>query len=75
MELKNSRDLLALLPVNDLPQPFDTAHLAAAMGRPRWFAQKVGYCLRQTGIARLAGKRGNSQLYRLSARHRRRTAA
>lgn len=75
IELRNSCDLLALLPVTALPHPFDTAHLASAMARPRWFAQKVGYCLRQTGIAQSAGKCGNSQLYRLSPRHRRRSAA
>lgn len=56
-------DLLALLPLGELPQPFDTAELAAAMGKPRWFAQKVAYCLRQAGAATLVGKRGNSQLY------------
>ena len=56
-------DLLALLPIQDLPQPFDTADLATAMGKPRWFAQKVAYCLRQAGAATLVGKRGNSQLY------------
>ncbi len=56
-------DLLALLPIAALPQPFDTAELAAAMSKPRWFAQKVAYCLRQAGAATLVGKRGNSQLY------------
>lgn len=56
-------DLLALLPLQALPQPFDTAELAAAMSKPRWFAQKVAYCLRQAGAAKLVGKRGNSQLY------------
>jgi hypothetical protein len=55
--------LLALLPLSELPQPFDTAELATAMGKPRWFAQKVAYCLRQAGAATLVGKRGNSQLY------------
>ncbi len=75
IELSSARDLLDLLPVELLPSPFDTSHLAAAMERPRWFAQKVSYCLRHTGIAKLAGKRGNNQLYQLAPRHRRRTAA
>ncbi|MEM7477393.1 MAG: hypothetical protein AAF483_20605 [Planctomycetota bacterium] len=65
VELRTKRDLLALLPVQHLPQPFDTAELAAAMQRPRWFAQKVAYCLRHTGAAKLAGKRSRSQLYRI----------
>ncbi len=64
LELRSARDLLDQLPIAHLPTPFDTAELAAAMQRPRWFAQKVAYCLRHTGAAKLAGKRGNSQLYR-----------
>lgn len=74
IELRTARDLLLLLPLEQLPTPFDTAQLAAAFQRPRWFAQKVGYCLRQTGIAKLVGKRGNSQLFQFAPRHRRRAA-
>lgn len=66
IELRTKADLVRQLPVEHLPMPFDTAELAAAMQRPRWFAQKVAYCLRVTGAAKLAGKRGNSQLYRVS---------
>jgi hypothetical protein len=62
-EFTKLSDLLALLPLGELPQPFDTAELAVAMGKPRWFAQKVAYCLRQSGAATMVGKRGNSQLY------------
>ena len=62
-EFSKLSDLLALLPIDQLPQPFDTAELAAAMQKPRWHAQKVAYCLRQSGAATLVGKRGNSQLY------------
>lgn len=65
IEFSTARDLLALVPLERLPNPFDTAHLAAALERPRWFAQKVSYCLRQTGIAKVAGKAGNAQLYSL----------
>lgn len=65
LELQTNKDLLAMLPIEHLPMPFDTAELGAAMQRPRWFAQKVAYCLRQTGAAKLDGKRGNSQLYRI----------
>ncbi len=70
IELCTAGDLLGLLPIEFLPNPFDTAELAAALQRPRWFAQKVSYCLRQTGIAKIAGKRGNSQLYRIAPRSR-----
>ncbi len=76
VELTTARDMLSLIPVDHLPTPFDTAHLAATLQRPRWFAQKVCYCLRQTGIAKVAGKRGNTQLYRLGpVRKARRLAA
>lgn len=75
IELKTIKDLLGMLPIEHLPTPFDTAELAAAMQRPRWFAQKVAYCLRQTGAAKLDGKRGNSQLYRLPRRRQTRKIA
>ena len=67
IELRTRADLIDQLPIQFLPSPFDTAELGAAMNRPRWFAQKVAYCLRKTGAAKLAGKRGNSQLYRVPA--------
>lgn len=77
IEFSTARDLLKILPFELLPSPFDTAHLAAVLQRPRWFAQKVSYCLRETGVAKVAGKRGNTQLYRLSLprKSRQRTAA
>lgn len=65
IELKTSLDLWCLLPKVDLPSKFDTAELATQIERPRWFAQKVAYCLRATGAIRIVGKRGNSQLYSL----------
>jgi len=74
VELRKAADLLRLLPVELLPNPFDTSHLASVTERPRWFAQKISYCLRQTGIAKLVGKQGNCQLYRLARRHRHRAA-
>jgi len=71
IEFSTARDLLALIPIDQLPQTFDTAHLSTALSRPRWFAQKVSYCLRETGCIKIAGKRGNSQLYRLVSPRRR----
>lgn len=55
-------DLLALLP-DTLPDPFTTADLAAALGRPRRLAQQAAYCLRESGAITVAGKRGNAILY------------
>ena len=55
-------DLAALIPTS-LPEPFTTAELAAAVGRPRWLAQKMAYCLREMGTVSPVGKRGNAILY------------
>ena len=50
-----------------LPELFSTADLAEAMGQPRWLAQKLAYCLRESGAAEICGKAGNALLYRRSA--------
>src|SRR4030095_16756866 len=55
-------DLCQLLPPT-LPDPFETLHLALALGHPRWFAQKIAYCLRQSGVITAIGKKGNSLVY------------
>lgn len=65
VQLRAATDLLLLLPTERMPEYFDTAELASALEKPRWFAQKIAYCLRKTGAAVLDGKRGNAQLYRL----------
>jgi hypothetical protein len=55
-------DLVALLP--PLPAgPFTTSDLAGVLARPRRFAQKVAYCLREMGAIEPVGKRGNAVLY------------
>ena len=56
------KDLSALLP-SDLPENFSTADLAHALGKPRWLAQKMCYCLRHMDEIRQVGKRGNAALY------------
>lgn len=60
-------DLRRLLPV-DLPTTFHTGHLSAAMKVPRGIAQRVAYCLRETGGVRVVGKEGNALLYRYTRR-------
>jgi len=55
-------DLWQLIPPS-LPDPFETSQLASAVGRPRWFAQKIAYCLRHSGVTRAIGKEGNSVVY------------
>jgi len=47
----------------DLPQPFDTQHLATALDVNRSFAQQIAYCFREMGTTRQVGKRGNTLLY------------
>ncbi len=49
IEFTEPSDLLAVLPI-DLPNPFTTADLAAALGRTRNAAQKVAYCLREADV-------------------------
>lgn len=61
--IATSADLWKLLPNVRLPSPFHTGHLAEAAGIERWVAQRIAYVLRETGAARRAGKRGNSNLY------------
>ena len=59
-------DLLRLIP-RELPSPFHTADLAAALDVSRGLAQRIAYCLRETGAVSKAGKQGNAWLYRLCA--------
>jgi hypothetical protein len=59
-------DLWRLIPAS-LAEPFHTADLAAALGVRRWIAQRIAYCLRKTGAADVAGKKGNAWLYRRAA--------
>lgn len=66
---RTAADLAALIPAN-VPAPFHTAHLAATMEIRRWEAQRIAYCLRQMGIAKVAGKQGNTILYALPRRRR-----
>ena len=58
-------DAAALLPVG-LPEPFDTAELAAAAGIDRRLAQQMTYCLRLAGALAPEGKRGRAALYQLA---------
>lgn len=55
-------DMRSLLP-STLSDPFTTANLASAIGRPRRLAQKMAYCLREMGAITQTGKRGNAILY------------
>jgi hypothetical protein len=56
-------DLWRLVACDALPAAFTTRDLAATLDRPLWFAQRVAYCLRQSGAARVEGKRSNLRVY------------
>lgn len=62
--LVTASDLVDLLPAAP-SGPFTTAELATAARVPRWQAQKIAYCFRNTGAAVTLGKRGNAWLYEL----------
>ena len=55
-------DLLSFVPPT-ICRPFHTAHLAQALGIPLWTAQRIAYCLRQTGAVREVGRLRNFRLY------------
>jgi hypothetical protein len=60
--LRTPDDAAALLP--RLPDPFDTAELASAVGCDRRLAQQMTYCLRALGALETDGHRARSVLYR-----------
>lgn len=62
VHLTSPDDFRAMLP-ESLPDPFTTADLAAATGRPRHLTQKMAYCLRRMGAINAVGKKGNARLY------------
>ena len=66
-QFKRASDLCKLLP-DDLPPTFHTGHMAAGLEVRRWMAQRMAYCLRETGAIRVVGKEGNALLYRQQKR-------
>ena len=56
-------DLRKLLPA-ELPTAFHTGHLASRLQVGRHVAQRIAYCLRETGAIQVVGKQGNALLYR-----------
>jgi len=54
------------IPVADTRETrtFTTRDLAGALGISRFFAQKIAYCLRQMGAIDVAGRQGNTLVYR-----------
>ena len=54
-QIQTAADLAALA-VCKLPTPFHTGHLATGLDVSRPVAQRIAYCLRQTGAATVVGK-------------------
>ncbi len=52
----------------DLPEPFTTMDLAAAMKSTRRLGQLAAYCFREAGVTEICGKNGNTRVYRRAAR-------
>lgn len=62
IRIHDAHALLSLLPAS-LPARFLTSDLAEKMGHPRWMAQKIAYCLRESGVIHPVGKKGNAIRY------------
>jgi hypothetical protein len=68
-KFRTAVDLCKLLPPK-LPRPFHTGHLAAGLGVQRWIAQRMAYCLRETGAIKTVGKERGAWLYKRTAKRR-----
>ncbi|QEG37468.1 hypothetical protein [Bythopirellula goksoeyrii] len=66
-KFRSLADLRRMLP-RSLPTTFHTGHLAKEMQISRADAQRIAYCLRETGGIRMVGKEGNAILYRHARR-------
>jgi hypothetical protein len=62
VSLRHRGDYTSMIP-SGLPTEFLTSDLADHLGRPRYIAQKVAYCLRNGGLIEKVGSRGNAILY------------
>lgn len=63
-ELRQPADLFQLIDWPSAPDHFNTADLANAIDRPRCFAQKVAYVLRQTGAINAVNRSRAGVVYR-----------
>lgn len=66
-EFRYAEDLLGLFDTTAMDGAFNTAQLAAWIERPRWFAQRVAYVLRETGAAASVARKRSGMLYSIEA--------
>ena len=65
--IDTAADLMTLLPPG-LPEPFTTADIVTATGRPKRLAMRAAYCLERSGAVLQLGRRGRLMRYgRLAA--------
>ena len=67
-EVIQPTDLFQWLPFEQIPLRFDTDELAQALQADREVAQRIAFCLRETGAVRHKGKRGRANLYQRPTR-------
>jgi hypothetical protein len=68
-QFRAAGDLCRFLP-RKLPRPFHTGQLAEKMGIDRWVAQRLAYCLRETGAIVPVGKQRGAWLYQRATSRR-----
>lgn len=64
LELRTSRDLYNLVGLDESEESFTTKQIADATGRPRWFAQKIAYVLKNTSAIEPIGRDRGGIIYR-----------
>jgi len=64
--IRDAIDLRGLVPAG-LPRAFTTGQLAEKLGIRRDLAQKMAYCLRESGAIETVGIQGNALRYRITA--------
>jgi hypothetical protein len=64
VRIEKPHDLMTLLPTN-LPDTFTTEDVSLSLGRSKWFAQKMVYCLKKMGIIEKVGSKNRFYLYRI----------
>ena len=65
-QFRTAADLCRMLPAA-LPQPFHTGQIAEGLGVQRSIAQRMAYCLRETGAIKSVGKLRGAWLYKQPA--------
>lgn len=70
LTFKTRKDLIRLLPQELWTKEFGTAEIATSLDIHKFDAQRIAYCLRETGATKLVGKKGNALRYKVPSRMR-----